>query len=1306
MKKPLQFFLFVLIASLLVSVAMSQSAADPAFTLVQDIGLVSPQGVQYDPNFDRFVMVDAGGQLVLADALTREVQYVIYARGSYYGYRFSHDGRWLAVAQTGKVDIWNTQTGELDLELVPTVALGFSSRLEFSDDDSLLLFKAIVPAPDDIRRSENDTTLTPWLWDLEAERRNRSGILPEQRRAQPFFDMRTELLLTPNNKLIAALPRSILVNDFMNGSYETLSNLETERFEFDPIDVWYSMRGENAYFRSKDGTLYHQINTQTGFVHPIPVGRELNYAEIAQQRTFDLSDTAQIIGSANSLQSNSFLRLLLTDRYHPNESPLTVMLLDSLQPVTIGKDQTAFLLYIFNEETGRGVIDLIRPAVSDIALNPARTHVAVLRGDRLVEIYELKTGNLLKSIVTGYPRLPQNDIFEFNLSGDALLVGWGRYDVYTGEVLREAPRYHPGVQTFVFSNDDKSIITINDNELWQWDIVTGEPINRETIQLNGELIATSADATRYLTRLPYDWETIENGVNVTEPDTSEEDETELFDAEDEDPDVIALLEQIIIPSIQMPAGNGVEIYDVTTGERRQVKFEQLPDSGIRQVIVSPDWEYLMVVYYSNYYSPYYPGNEVAIYSVDEGLLWFYAGDDLPAPRYRRYGWSDEHTAFVLSGNSRSTQPQRIYGLDYHPSGLPACLVQAFPDEWTQWRDLWEQFNAKMKSDDLGRLTQTICNSSLENVQVIEAILSPTPTPTRPPIQPTSSRIAGLPACISSYFPGQAAAYAPQWRALTEGLDDTQIAEVEEILCAGLRAGVNVPVPNVSGQGNKSLQVVSIDVLTGERSLSAFAPLPVEDARPLAPVLAKFREQFGFDPSEARLSNNAQLLAIRTLNNHVRVYHLTQPYQSYIDSLEATRTALEANQPVSVSLLATATAPALPLGKARPTLTPTMTPTSPPRAEATIAYPDKETIIELCDDLSIHSIFEPPADYSASGHLLTFTNNANFIIAYDTANGHRKVGYELADANYGRLSPDANWLLVYDAEIVVSRADGTDPVVLYEEAEQSEFPYDIFWIDNNTLKVIYDDYLPEVQQETVLLQRLYNVQTGEFTAPITPTPQVKVNEISTSGFLQQPLNGSKVVLIVAFNAGYKEGYRYYLYDMLTEEIEYFARVSDGSSLELNWSANGDYLYYRYPDMPIWYVYTSATNEHSILGDLPAGAWSRDGRYRIQAYLPDSDEIADRLENNQPIPKIRVWDSQTGLTRQYCIPQTRETAYFDTSFYWSPDNRYVTFTGALPDDSQQEDIDTGIIRQRTWILDIETGSLTELARDVNQIIVWTE
>lgn len=1067
MGKILRITLVVSFILLLVGIVFSQSSTPiSTFTEVQQIGLPSPQGIRYDPKFDRFAMVTTEGQLVLVDAKTRETQYVLYENGNYYGYEFSNNGQWIAVARQGVVDIWNTQSGEKDLELQPTVALEFSALLQWSDDDELLMFKAVVPAPDAIRRSEDDTTLTPWLWDLEAERRNRTSILPERRTAQPFFDLRTDLLLAPNNILIAALPRSLGMIDFSEGSYNYVTNMNTDRFEFDPIDIWYSMQDRFAYFRNVGGNQYFQINTENATIYTLPIGRELGQGQIAAQSRLQFGDVAQIIGETGTLNTNSFLRLLLGNRYQPNEAPITVTLLDILDPVTVSNDQFGFLIYLENMETAKGTVDLVRPEdVSQMTLHPARTHIAVRRnsGDRAVEIYELRTGNLVNTFIPRYPDVDLNRLFEFNESGDELLVGWARYNTFTGEPVVEAPRFHPGFEAFNFSVDENAVVTINSNDMWVWDIATGQPIRREQIELNGQVIDSTDDGLRYLTRIPFEGEQPLSDEAVEAPTEVETDQN-LFGAEDEDPDVVSLLQEIQIPNINVPLGAGVEDYDVATDERRRVYFEQLPNRNIQQIIASSDWEHYLVVYEANPFSPYYPGNEVAIYRLGEGLVWFYAGDDLPAPSYRRYGWRDNNTAFVVSGrpNGRN-QPVRIYGLDYHGSGLPLCLVEAFPYEWEQWRGLWEEFNATLDSDDFGRLTQKICEASPQTIEEFEAVLSPTPTPTRPPIKPTSSRIAGLPSCLSSYFGRDARLYAPQWRALTDGLDDEQTAEVEEILCAGLREGVNLPVPNVGYSSNNHLQTVSIDVITGEREISSFAPFPTAEARPLAPVLRAFRGQYGFEPlpENVSLSSSGDYLAVHTNTNHVTVYRLNRPYQSFIDELHATQDASLQSQPASVSILETATAPGIELGVARPTLTPTITPTAPPLPQATIvSNANSDVVIELCDDMTLYPTINGYMDYTASGKIIANEYGRDTLIYVDPSNSRFYYDLSLIDPSIWLVSPSQDYMLIQSEEIMVAEVDSENPQVLFESFESQYFPYDLQWIDGNTLSFSLNQNSPE------------------------------------------------------------------------------------------------------------------------------------------------------------------------------------------------------------------------------------------------------
>ena len=51
-------FLVVLLILSLVSIVLAQNSADNIFVPVRQIGSLRPSGIQYDANFDRFVMVD------------------------------------------------------------------------------------------------------------------------------------------------------------------------------------------------------------------------------------------------------------------------------------------------------------------------------------------------------------------------------------------------------------------------------------------------------------------------------------------------------------------------------------------------------------------------------------------------------------------------------------------------------------------------------------------------------------------------------------------------------------------------------------------------------------------------------------------------------------------------------------------------------------------------------------------------------------------------------------------------------------------------------------------------------------------------------------------------------------------------------------------------------------------------------------------------------------------------------------------------------------------------------------------------
>src|SRR5512145_5393 len=189
----LKWILTALLLSL-VGVALAQPAPGDFFTPIQQFGRLRPAGLQYDANFHRLALVDTEGQLVLADAATFQPQFVLYTGGAYNAYLFSHDGRYLALAIDRRVELWDTASGERRALFEPPAAKLAQGPMYFSPDDSWLLFDSVVPAPQELRRSENDTVSLPWLWDLPAALREaRSTRLPSLAsapNAYPFFSLK------------------------------------------------------------------------------------------------------------------------------------------------------------------------------------------------------------------------------------------------------------------------------------------------------------------------------------------------------------------------------------------------------------------------------------------------------------------------------------------------------------------------------------------------------------------------------------------------------------------------------------------------------------------------------------------------------------------------------------------------------------------------------------------------------------------------------------------------------------------------------------------------------------------------------------------------------------------------------------------------------------------------------------------------------------------------------------------------------------------------------------------------------------
>jgi hypothetical protein len=304
-----------------------------------------------------------------------------------------------------------------------------------------------------------------------------------------------------------------------------------------------------------------------------------------------------------------------------------------------------------------------------------------------------------------------------------------------------------------------------------------------------------------------------------------------------------------------------------------------------------------------------------------------------------------------------------------------------------------------------------------------------------------------------------------------------------------------------------------------------------------------------------------------------------------------------------------------------------------------------------------------------------------------------------------------------------RPDGSAETILFEAVERPHWPPQFNWLGLNTLEYRFDGYLPD-RRGTVTLARRVDPLTGEETDPVQPPTGPTINNLPTNALSLQPVVERYWLVSTDYANG--EGQKYYIYDRQINTATYFARVSGG--LNYQWHPLGESLYYQYPSDARWYRFNATTGQHELMGALPDGLWSRDARYRVRWSSLSDQEYRDHIERRELLPKISVWDSQTGLTRRYCIPETG-TQNFSEPFLWSPDNRYLAFRISLapegdtfpilytptpqdptptpPPASTPIPLETQYQYQnpRTLVLDTQTGSITILTDEVNTPIIWT-
>lgn len=1331
MRRRLLFAFLFFILLLLSGLALGQSTA-MGFEEVARIGQPRPRGLQYDPNYDRIAWVDVLGRLQLVDAKTFEVQHTLYNTGFYNAYVFSHNGKYLALAIDLRLEIWDTQTGELLLTFPPDGALRVEAPLYWSLDDTLVSVNTQVRAPQELRRSENDTTNLPWVWDIASELGERRTILPNAR-AIPFFDYRNGFVYGANNVAVAGLASRLNVLDITPNGVEVIAEIPANRFEPDPMFAWFSLREDYIYVRpDENSSQLIQIDTATNELVTINVGFDYGANNLENLQGLQLSRFTRIIGNPLDTQDNSLMRFFFGDGYREqfNFNETTVTLVDFLKPATQHSgEQIVALLYIFDEPRGTGRFEFVNfYSASGFAVSPDNNSVAIRRTNypERVEIYNLDSGIMTQSFLPAMPEVARTGLLAFNLSSTELISDYQRFDIQTGAILTENLQFNNGFDTFYWNDDNQTILTTTSNRLWEWDIHTGEVIRREILHLGEMVVGVSSDGERYLIAMSES----SNGFGVSRT---------------------------------------YEMVEIGMEERTRVTFQNLEDVEIEQVIYSPNGRNFMAIYTVNERNQHAPGNQIMIYNLDEGALWHLAGDDMPYMSARSYGWLDNQTIYIYSEEGVAA-PERIYGIQYHASGIPQCLADAFPEKIGEWSLVWERLNERMESDDLNRLAVGTCQILPTEEEVVVDFIFPSATPTRLPVTATPATIAGVPLCLTNRFSSEARDYAEIWQDLTEGKTDEEIAEMELLLCENLTGSSS---PQVEPQlVTDNVQVMTMDIVTGVRSVGSYIPerdiiLPPN----IELVNEAFRRQLGFYP-DGRLSPNIELFAVRNQSNQIVVYRLVNPYSALAQDATSTIAFLETQsspEARSLSLRPTATQGFVYLGEPRPTFTPTVTPTSPPKPETAPLWSDFGDETEVCPYNNLFTVDNPPPDFAPEGRIVAWRVDDIGVSGVvrndlpwelDPVTGYFRLNDTLplchADSSCN-FSFDRQWMYYYNeiGDLILSRPDGSSAQTLFlginlstglttevnlGEATTEELYAtatalasgftetsttipttsineisDLRWLDHHILGYMYT-FVDYSRSRNPISETIYlDPETGVMTEPYSEY-QPDYNHLRTSVVSVQPGTVNRyTVARTSFNTGRQEGYRYFLYDREDESFTYFGRAGDYpvDEMDFNWNAFGTILFYRYPDDANWYAFLPETEEFVFVGEnLYSGDYSTDARYMIESYeFEDYDEAAERYEAGLPIPSLQVWDTETGTRRLYCLPRfvnEDDGTISDQQFFtvsadgvWSPDSRYWLFQSYLPSDMYYDNAPF-----RTFVLDLETGSVTEISQLASRIYIWME
>lgn len=1256
--------------------AAPPTAAQPgtSFTLETEIGRALPRNLLYNAPKDQLLVVSAYGAMTLVDARTYETQFTLYENGAYNDYAFSHDGSILALAIDQRIELWDTATGTLTTQLDDlSEPIQIQGPLAFSDDDQLLVFYGLYPAPRSIRRFEGDTSIVPWVWNLNVALNDAAPTYPSGRVAWQFFDYRSGFVLGPGHRVIAALPGRVQIIDGM--TLETLFEIPTDRYEQDPLTVYLSQRDNHVYVQPVNQSALLQIDPMTGAVIEVPLNIGLTSAEIAQLGGIETAEGTRVIGQPNSRTSTPLLRTLLDPYYGQDyreafdNRPLTITLIDVVLPPAATDDLLSVLFLVFDEGEQTGRFILSRPRTVQQMLPNAAEDILLVRqtvSDRgeFIIGYDFNTGRRLLEIVPAlrdlgsYSRFRKNRVLAYAPGEAAIISDFQRLDPTTGDVIAEDLRYSRRFEQFFFTEDSRFVVTLSGTEWRLWSLETNEVVRREVLRLEGNIVSTADDGSRFLTYF-----------------------------------------------LTSGGGEGAQVTDLYVEgqaaiEQRSVEFTGLPGRFIEAIYPSPNWERFFVVYGQNPYGQYAPGNEVALYEMGRGMLWFMAGDDLPPADLREYGWVDNQTVYVIGEGIPSGQPARVFGVEADASGLPACVVEAFPEQFTTYADLWERLTVSLRPDKLANLSLLICADLPNSPEEAQQLLLPTNTP--PPVTLTPIRIDGVPVCLTARYPSQAEEYAQIWRETTAGLSPDQQQEIEVLLCEGI-GEFNL---GLFTREESQRVTMLIDAASGVRSSGSFVPIP-QDSRPIDPIQREFERTEERSLGTAILSPNEQLVAASSLPGELLIYRMITSYRSLL-AVETQRAGSLLAQRNLIGVLPSPTPTYNAIGTPRPTLTPTITPTPLPRPEVRVPQSQFGEVQDVCPSETLYTLDTPPQGYAPTGRIVGDVLG-DFLWRAEPETGQRVSDETIPQCGSGldcQFSPDRQWILASTInEIFVVRPDGSDLRTLFaftedglvdeevnplpEDQAYVSIPPAFYWSGNNTLEVDVDLALQDSRGYTYYVYAIRRDILGVFPDPAPYIPEQAVNEIQARLENRQP-GGPLAVVTTSFSTGIQAGSKYYIYNTETGAYSYFARVADEPGLSFEWHPQGDRLFYAYytpsSEPVVWYQYTAADDTHYLLENLPSGEWSQDGRY---AAAP-----SPRQQRS-----ITVWDSHTGLTRRYCLPET-EAAPYQGPIRWSPDSRYLALLTYLPKDRNVEGIG-----QHLLVLDIETGAVVDLTTGFTTLVDWS-